>query len=96
MTKSILHDFYVGNVVPWERRVYNDPKSKEIIKKADDEEHYLVSRLSPEDCQHFQEFKKLLHQAMSIEEVEIFKIGYKLGAWMVMEVLEDKGVVKDE
>lgn len=95
MRKSILHDFYVGNVAPWERRAYVDPKAREIIKKADDEEQYLSSRLSPEDGAHLQEFKKQLHQLMTIDEVEVFKIGYKLGALMVMEVLEEKGGGKE-
>ncbi|MDE5910632.1 MAG: hypothetical protein K2H52_18200 [Lachnospiraceae bacterium] len=95
MRKSVLHDFYVGNVAPWEQRSYVDPKAREIIRKADDEEKHLVSRLSPEDVEHLQEFKKLMHHIMTIDEVEVFKIGYKLGALMVMEVLEEKGVAKN-
>ena len=95
MRKSVLHDFYVGNVAPWEQRAYIDPKAREIIRKADDEEKHLVSRLSPEDGEHLQESKKLLHQIMTIDEVEVFKIGYKLGALMVMEVLEEKGVTEN-
>lgn len=94
--KSILHDLYIGKVTPWERRISDNPKYKEIIKKLDEEEHYLMDKLSTKDVQHLQDFKKLSYQAMAIDEVEIFKAGYKLGALMIMEVLEDRREAVDE
>lgn len=87
--KSILHDFYLGRINPSERHSASNPEYKGIIKELDNEERYLLSRMSTDDSQHFQEFKKLLYHATSIDEVEIFKIGYKLGALMVMEVMND-------
>ncbi len=89
--KSILHDFYFGRINPCERQNVPESKYKDIIKKLDEGERYLTSRLSKDDCQHFQDFKKLLYQATSIDEVEVFKIGYKLGALMVMEITNDRG-----
>lgn len=94
--KSILHDLYAGKVTPWERRISDNPKYKEIIKKLDEEEHYLMDKLPAKDVQHLQNFKKLSYQAMAIDEVEIFRSGYKLGALMMMEVLEDRREAVDE
>ncbi len=93
---SILHDLYLGQVSPLERRTHKNPAYWECIKKADQEEKYLSGRMSLTDSQHFQEFKKQIYKAMSIDEVEIFKIGYKLGARMVMEVMEGKEAAEDE
>lgn len=89
--KSILHDFYFGKINPSERQSASDPEYKGIIQKLDNEERYLLSRLPEGDSLHFQDFKKLLYHAASIDEVEVFKIGYKLGALTVMEVMNDRG-----
>lgn len=96
MTNSILQDFYTGKLVPCKQKNVQDPEFKEMIKKADKEERYLTGRLSPDDCQHFQEFKKLMHQSKSLNEVEIFKTGYRLGVLMMIEVFESKGGSADE
>ena len=87
--KSIMHDFYFGRIVPWERGASTDPGYREVKRKIEDEERYFTGKMSLDDCQRFEAFKGLFSQASSFEEVEIFSLGFKLGALFMLEILED-------
>lgn len=88
--KSILHDFYYGRVIPWERRNPYAEEQREINRKIESEERYFVGKMSLDDCKRFEAFKNLLSQAYSMDEVDIFSHGFKLGALFMLEVFADE------
>ena len=65
------------------------------MKALDEEEKHISGELPEWERERFLAYKNLIYQAVSMDEVEIFKIGYKLGSLMVMEVLGGKGVSLD-
>lgn len=90
--ENIIEELYFGKINPSERKKASDLGYTDIINRLNEEEKYLDEKLSEESYQHFQNFKKWMHQAASFDEVEAFKAGYRIGALMGMEVVNVRKV----
>lgn len=100
MRKSILHDFYVGNVAPWEQRAYVDPKAREITKKADDEDGIKTDdfkkKLASEEREVFEQIKKMEDQIDILFSFENFSYGFRLGVMFMTDTfMSDDDFIHD-
>ncbi len=89
MSKSILKDFYYGNIVPTERQIVNGSEVKRAAKELDTAENQLRAILQPEAVPLMDRYGKLQTELASLTEAETYVDGFKTGARFVMEILDD-------
>jgi hypothetical protein len=86
---SVLHDLYYGRISPWERRPARNGESRELGRKIADERRYFIQKLSPDDCQRFQELENLYTQFSDLEQADAFSYGFRLGLCLMAEGLTE-------
>ncbi len=89
MAKSILKDFYYGNIVPVERHTGNSSEVICAVKELETAEKQLQAILQPEAIPLLERYGKVHAELASIEEAEDYIEGFKTGARFVMEILDD-------
>ncbi len=89
MSKSILKEFYYGNIVPVERQIINGPEVKRVAKELETAENQFRAILQPETIPLMERYGKLQVELASITEAEAYVDGFKTGAQFVMEILDD-------
>ena len=90
----MLREIYFGKVVPWERRNRKSAEHLELLREIECEELYLLSRLSPEDCERFNKFLALQSDFAASEESEIFSYGFSMGAMLMLDMTEEVEAMK--
>jgi len=89
MSKSILKEFYYGNIIPIERQMIQGSELKHAVKELVKAEEQLRAMLQPEIIPLMERYAKA-HAAVSlITEAEIYVDGFKTGAQFMMEILND-------
>ncbi len=89
MAKSILKEFYYGNITPVERQIINGSEIKRVAKELDTAENQLRTILQPEAVPLMDRYGKLQTELASLTEAETYVDGFKTGARFVMEILDD-------
>ncbi len=89
MSKSILKEFYYGNITPVERQIINGSEVKRVAKELDTAENQLRTILQPEAVPLMDRYGKLQTELASLTEAETYVDGFKTGARFVMEILDD-------
>ncbi len=89
MAKSILKEFYYGNITPVERQIINGSEIKRVAKELDTAENQLRAILQPEAVPLMDRYGKLQIELASLTEAETYVDGFKTGARFVMEILDD-------
>ncbi len=89
MSKSILKEFYYGNITPVERQIINGSEVKRVAKELDTAEKQLLAILQPEAVPLMDRYGKLQTELASLTEAEAYVDGFKTGARFVMETLDD-------
>ncbi len=89
MAKSILKDFYYGNIVPTERQMVNGSEVKKAAQELTTAENQLSAILQPEAIPLMERYGKAQAELTSITEAEVYIDGFKTGARFVMEILDD-------
>ncbi len=89
MSKSILKDFYYGNIVPTERQMVNGSEVKKAAQELTTAENQLSAILQPEAIPLMERYGKAQAELASITEAEVYIDGFKTGARFVMEILDD-------
>ncbi len=89
MSKSILKDFYYGNIVPTERQMVNGSEVKKAAQELTAAENQLSAILQPEAIPLMERYGKAQAELTSITEAEVYIDGFKTGARFVMEILDD-------
>lgn len=93
MAYSIMEALFEGRVIPWERRNAVSAERKELEQKIKNEKQYFIEKMSPEDCQRFEELENLFSATVFDEEVETYSHGFTMGALLMLEVLEKKSEI---
>ena len=91
MRESTLHDFYFGQINPWERRPILTRKYRELTSKIDDIENHFKSLLSPEEYAKLEEMQTLRALADEMEKVDLFAYAFRTGALMMIDVYDYAG-----
>ena len=95
--KTIIRQLFFGELHPWERFVSNDSdlrKASNCVGKLVEEwkEHHSL-----EEAEQLQEIMDALYQYSSILEADAFESGFRLGAKMMIDILQpDSNVVIPE
>lgn len=95
MRESILHELYFGNITPWERSYVRTREYTALAKKIDSIIMDLQKLLSPEEYGKFEEIQNLRAQVAAIEDTDLFKYSFCLGALLMMEVMNFKNRICD-
>ena len=95
--KTIIRQLFFGELHPWERFVPSDSD----LRKASNRVGKLVEEWkvhhSPEEAEQLQEIVDALYQYSSIIEADGFESGFRLGAKMMLDILQpDSNVVIPE
>jgi hypothetical protein len=88
--KTILEELYLGNIYPNELIIPKDPKYLPLNKKMFDSLELWKKKLSAEDCSQLECLLDLRTELSSMENSASFIYGFKLGSWVMMEVLAEK------
>ena len=92
--KTIIRQLFFGELHPWERFVPNDSDLRKASRHVGDMVEEWKEHLSPEDTERLEEIVDTLYQYSSILEADAFESGFRLGAKMMLDVLQpDSNVV---
>ena len=89
--KSILEELFYGQFFPFERIVPNDPGYRPLNQKISGLKQKLQERLPAEDYQTLKELLDLGCDSGLMETYASFEYGFKVGALIMLEVLDNKG-----
>lgn len=91
--KNLLHELYYGKIIPCERRSRNKEELQEIVRKIGEEEKYLTSKMSPDDCVRFDNLSDLYYKLSDMEEYEVFAYSFSMGARFMLDILDEAGAM---
>jgi len=85
--KSILEEFYRGNLNPEERIVPTDPEYRPLNRKITEFMEELKQRFSESDFVALEQILDLNDESNSMLASEAFVQGFRMGALVMVEVL---------
>jgi len=88
MSKSILEALLYGKVGPWEGQTVHSAEREEIEKRIQAEKDYFKENLPDDGFQRLETLESLYTQAEADEEMAVFKYGFRMGAIIMMEILQ--------
>lgn len=88
--KTILEKLYDGDIYPNESIVSKDPDYRLICREAGEVRENLKKEFSKDYADRIERLGELNMQICSLESQESFFYGFKLGAKIMMEVMEDE------
>jgi len=89
MFTFMLRELYFGKVIPWERKNRKCAEQGKLIQKIEDEERYLIGKISPDDSRRLKALFNLYSELATSEEAEIFSYGFTMGALLMMDMFEE-------
>lgn len=87
--KKTLKDLWYGNISPNEERYIDETVRKKLIAQYFAYDEKLKTILSQEERDMVEKREDVLSQISSYHESEAFVSGFRLGAKMMLEVLEN-------
>lgn len=95
--KTIIRQLFYGELHPWERFVPNESNLRKTSNHIGKMVEEWKEDLSSEDSQKLQEIVEELYHYSSILEADAFESGFRLGAKMILDILQpDSNVVIPE
>lgn len=91
--KNILENLYDGNIYPAELIISKNPEYQPLSQKVSDVMDIWRKKLSEDDYNQLESLLDLRSELGSMEASASFMYGFKLGALIMMEVLDGKGDV---
>lgn len=86
--KSILHEFYYGNINPNERPTVQSPECKQYLKIVVDSEEKLLKLLNGTELELFQAFSDTQGKLSSVSIADGFVEGFCLGMRIAILVMQ--------
>lgn len=84
---NILKELYYGNVFPNEKCAKLDKETKELLSLQNRNEEKLMLTLTDEQKETFEKFKDCNREFHESSERQLFILGFKLGAKIVIEAI---------
>lgn len=84
-----LEDLYCGNLLPQEKCAKFDDEMKELIGLLNRNEEKLTATLSDEQKETFEKYKDCNQEISEICERNAFLNGFRLGAKIIIEVVNN-------
>ena len=86
---KILEEFWYGNINPTEYDTSSSKEYKEVYQLIDRNEKQLLSTMTDEQMELFSRYKACVHEYQTMSEYLLFQSSFKLGAKIMLEVLEE-------
>ena len=86
---NILEELYYGNIVPNEKCAKFDDEVKELLKLLNRNEEKLAATLTELQKETFEKYKDCNREISEISEREIFLNGFRLGARIIIDVVNN-------
>ncbi len=94
--RRILEDFYLGNIVPYDKRMAANSELRRLVKRVSDCETQLTERLNEEERKLLNALIDAQHEIDRITAVENFILGFRLGVRLMAECMdENDGNIRD-
>ncbi len=94
--RRILEDFYLGNIVPYDKRMAANSELRRLVKRVSDCETQLTERLNEEERKLLNTLTDAQHEIDRITAVENFILGFRLGVRLMAECMdENDGNIRD-
>ncbi len=94
--RRILEDFYLGNIVPYDKRMAANSELRRLVKRVSDCETQLTERLNEEERKLLNALIDMQHEIDRITAVENFILGFRLGVRLMAECMdENDGNIRD-
>lgn len=85
---TLLEQLYRGKIYPAENIVIRTPEYKELQQKINSEKIYFNSILSSDDGKRFEDLGDMELDRSSLYAFENFAHGFRLGARLILEILD--------
>lgn len=86
---DILENLYYGNLFPHEKCAKLDDETKELLGLLNRNEEKLTATLSDEQKETFEKYKDCNREISEICERNAFLNGFRLGARIIIEVVNN-------
>ena len=86
---NTLEDLYYGNLFPHEKCAKLDDEVKELLKLLNRNEEKLLVTFSEEQKINFEKYKDCNREISEISERELFLNGFRLGARIIIDVVNN-------
>ncbi len=90
MSHSILKDIFLGSFIPWEHRIKDTEKYKELTKKIKFEYEYFCNNMSPSQAERFEKYHCLLNERESEGMINQLYQNFMLGIWVGIDIIEHR------
>ncbi len=87
--RKTLEELYYGNIDPGEKQVAANSRLQHVIHRVTECEERLTELLGAKGCDTLEELTDAQQEINSITAVENFIIGFRLGARLFMECMDD-------
>ena len=85
----MLSELWYGNIEPQDRKIPRDKEYKQLLNKICKYEEQFRGIFSPEQQADFEDYENATISVTAICEEAAFIYGFRLGAKIMLEVLED-------
>lgn len=87
---KMIEDLFFGNYIPFEMPSINHEEWRELIRKLSEKEKPLRDSMTEEQIKLFEEYREQ-HLDVTISELrDAFIRGFRMGARVMLEVLEEE------
>ena len=87
---KVIKELWHGNIVPQEDSRNNSHEMKELMEYMARHHDDLLKSMTDEQKEIFEKFDDCWSEYMSLAEAAIFEYAFKLGANLILNVLEQK------
>ena len=85
---GVISELWYGNIEPQDRKIPRDKEYKQLLKKICEYEEQFRGIFSPEQQKDFEDYENATISVTAISEEASFVEGFRLGAKMILEVLQ--------
>ena len=85
---GVISELWYGNIEPQDRKIPRDKEYKQLLNKICKYEEQFRGIFSPEQQKAFEEYENATISVTAISEEASFVEGFRLGAKIVLEVLQ--------
>ena len=86
----ILEEFWYGNIEPTEYDTIACKEYKEVLRLITRNEEKLLATMTDEQKELFSRYTDAVQEYRTMAECLLFQSGFKLGARMMVEVMDDR------
>ncbi len=87
--RRILEDFYLGNIVPYDKRMAANSELRRLVKGVSECEAQLTERLNEEEQRLLDTLTNAQHEIDRITALEDFILGFRLGVRLMAACMDD-------